>query len=190
MIRLIDPAAFRTVPWKNGGGTATDIAAAPAADGGIGWRVATAAIEKDGPFSDHIGITRIFTVVEGPGVALDFGNGAMRILGRDEPLRFAGAPAPFCRLRGGQPATAFNLMTRDGQACGDVAIRRGPAVDEPLPAADVVVLLALEGAWRLTSDGEAAVVEAGGAAVIEGAEETAASSFGRGRAAVAAIRWE
>lgn len=188
MIRLIDSSAFRAVPWKNGGGTATDIAAEPAAGGGFVWRVATAAILRDGPFSDHAGIARVFTVVEGPGVHLDFAGEATRTLDRDAPTRFAGAPAPFCRLRDRQPATAFNLMTRDGAATGEVTILRGTGMPAPLPAGETLVLLALEGGWRVTAGGETAQVRAGAAAVIEPAKTGTALAAAGARAAIAAIR--
>ena len=187
MIRILDPASFQTVPWKNGGGTATDIAVGLGADGEVDWRVGTAAILKDGPFSDYAGVTRPFTIVAGPGVHLDFEGEGTRTLDRDQPTRFAGAPAPFCRLRDGASATAFNLLTRDGAARGDVAVRRGRAAGEPVDSAAIVVLYALEVPWSLTADGETVVVEQGAAAQVEGAEAiTIASAIG-GRAAVVTI---
>ncbi len=187
MIRILDPASFQTVPWKNGGGTATDIAVGLGADGEVDWRVGTAAILKDGPFSDYAGVTRTFTIVAGPGVHLDFEGEGTRTLDRDQPTRFAGAPAPFCRLRDGASATAFNLLTRDGAARGDVAVRRGLAAEEPVPSAAVVVIYAVEEAWSLTADGETVVVDQGAAAQVEGAEAiTIASAIG-GRAAVVTI---
>lgn len=187
MIRMLDPAGFQAVPWKNGGGTATDIAVSLAADGAVAWRVGTAAIGKDGPFSDYDGVTRTFTIVEGPGVHLDFAGAGTRTLPRDQPTRFAGAPAPFCRLRAGQPATAFNLLTRDGLARGDVVICRGRGAGEPVAAAPVHVLLALEGVWSVTADGETLVVQQGAAAQVEGAQAVTVSSAPGGRAAVATI---
>jgi len=187
MIRILDPASFQTVPWKNGGGTATDIAVGLGAGGEVDWRVGTAAILRDGPFSDYEGVTRTFTIVEGPGVHLDFAGKGTRTLDRDQPTRFAGAPAPFCRLRDGASATAFNLLTRDGAATGDVAIRRGHAADEPVPSAGIVVLYALEEAWRLTADGETLVVHQGVAAQVEGAAVLTISSAIGGRAAVVTI---
>uniref|UniRef100_UPI0013D470DF HutD family protein n=1 Tax=Klebsiella pneumoniae TaxID=573 RepID=UPI0013D470DF len=63
MIRLIDPAVHRSVPWKNGGGTATDYAVEYGGDGDVAWRIGTAEILKDGPFSDYSGVTRVFTVI-------------------------------------------------------------------------------------------------------------------------------
>jgi environmental stress-induced protein Ves len=187
MIRLLDPSGFRTVPWKNGGGTATDIAVRPAADGDVAWRVGTAGILKDGPFSDYEGVTRTFSIVEGPGVHLDFAGEGTRTLDRDHPTRFAGAPAPFCRLRDGQAATAFNLLTRDGHASGDVEIRRGRAVEETIRPAAVVVLAAVEEAWSLTADDETVVVSQGWAALVEGASALSASSSVGGRAAIVTI---
>jgi environmental stress-induced protein Ves len=187
MIRMLDPAGFHTVPWKNGGGTATDIAVSLGADGEPDWRVGTAAILKDGPFSDYAGVTRTFTIVEGPGVHLDFAGEGTRTLPRDQPTRFAGAPAPFCRLRDDKPATAFNLLTRDGAASGEVAIRRGRGTEEPVAAAPVVVLFALEEAWSVTADGESVVVHQGAAVQVEGAQAVTVSSAPGGRAAVVMI---
>jgi len=190
MIRMLDPAAFQTVPWKNGGGTATDIAVGFGADGAVDWRVGTAAILKDGPFSDYEGVTRTFTIVEGPGVHLDFADEGTRTLDRDQPTRFPGAPAPFCRLRDAASATAFNLLTRDGAASGEVSIRRGHAAEEPVAAAGIVVLHALEEAWSLTADGETVVVHQGAAVQVEGAATVTVSSAIGGRAAVVTIRPE
>lgn len=185
-LRLIDPAAFVTVPWKNGGGTATDIAVAHDADGEVSWRVGTAAIQKDGPFSDYAGVTRTFTIVEGPGVHLDFAGAGTRTLGRDEPTRFAGAPAPFCRLRDGATATAFNLLTRDGSADGYVAIWVGRGVAEPIGPHDALVVLALEGSWTLTA-GETVVIAEGAAAWLEAPAGAVSLAGMGGRAAVVTI---
>ncbi|QCK88388.1 HutD family protein [Phreatobacter aquaticus] len=157
MITLIDPATHVTAPWKNGGGTATDFAVRLGPDGDVDWRIGTAAIEKDGPFSHYPDVTRVFTVVEGPGVHLDFSAEGTRTLDRDQPTRFAGAPGPFCRLRGA-PATAFNLLMRDGAFSGDVQIvTGGEGVIEPNPS-DVLAFVALEGDWQLTGEGLAPVV--------------------------------
>lgn len=188
MIRLLDPTGFKTVPWKNGGGTATDFAVQLAPDGDVAWRVGTAGILKDGPFSDYAGVARTFTIVAGPGVHLDFPGEVTRTLDRDQPTRFPGAPAPYCRLRDGQVATAFNLLTRDGFASGDVEIRRGRAVEEPVAPAPVVVLAAIEEAWSLTADGEMAVVQQGWAALVEGVGAISAASAIGGRAAIVTIR--
>jgi environmental stress-induced protein Ves len=188
MIRLIDPAAYRTVPWKNGGGTATDIAADHGDDGEVAWRIGTAAIQKDGPFSDYDGVTRVFTIVEGSGVHLDFAGEGTRTLGRDQPTRFAGAPAPFCRLRDHTSATAFNLMTKDGAFSGDVEIRLGAGGAERLAPADVVALVAIEGHWSLVIDGKETAIPQGWTALVEAGGDLAAASAAGGRAALVTLK--
>ena len=187
MIRLIDPADHKAVPWKNGGGTATDFAEELSPDGVTLWRIGTAAIVKDGPFSDYGGVTRIFTIVEGPGVHLDFEVEGTRTVARDEPTRFAGAPAPFCRLRDGTSATAFNLMTKDGAFSGDVEIRPGKGQPAPLSSSHLVVLVALEGDWRIVADGEEAAVPAGWTALLEGGRDMVAMGAPGGRAAIVTL---
>lgn len=187
MIRMLDPAGFQAVPWKNGGGTATDIAVSLAADGEVAWRVGTAAILKGGPFSDYDGVTRTFTIVEGPGVHLDFEGEGTRTLPRDQPTRFAGAPAPFCRLRDGQPATAFNLLTRDGAAHGTVRILAGGGAAETLAGSDVCVIFAVEGDWRVTSASGDMALPAGFGLLAEAEAGLAVSGAAGGRLATVAI---
>jgi uncharacterized protein len=148
MISLIDPKDHRTVPWKNGGGTASEISAGFGGDGDFTWRVATAEILADGPFSDLPGVGRVFTVIRGAGVDLDFEGEGTRSLSRDEPTRFAGAPAPYAQLRGG-PATAFTLLIRDGALAGDVEIRTGSGARTAIRASDTALIFAIEGEWRL-----------------------------------------
>lgn len=186
MIQLIDPATHVTAPWKNGGGTATDFVVRLAPDGEVAWRIGTAAIEKDGPFSHYPGVTRVFTIVEGPGVMLDFPGEGERVVDPDAPTRFAGAPGPYCRLRGA-PATAFNLLMRDGAFSGEVRIVTGGA---PVEAeGDVVALVALDGTWQVDVSG-AAPVSAGPhfTALSETAGRLRCSGPAGGRAALVVLK--
>ena len=168
MIRLIDPKDHLTVPWKNGGGTATDYAVAQAADGGVAWRIGTAEIVRDGPFSDYDGVTRVFTIIRGPGLFLDFPGEGVRRVAPDQPTRFAGAPAPFSRLDGA-PATAFNLLMRDDAFTGGVAIRRGQGHAEPVPPAGTVAVVALDGSWQIAGPAGDTRLTAGWTALIDAA---------------------
>lgn len=187
MIRQLDPASFRTVPWKNGGGTATDIAQKLGADGEPDWRVGTAAIDRDGPFSDYAGVTRTFTIIHGAGVTLDFAGEGARPVPLDVPTVFSGAPAPYCRLVDGVPATAFNLLTRDGAARGTVRILAGGGAVEALAGADIGVLFAVEGDWRVaTATGDIAL-PAGAGLLVEAGTGLAVSGAAGGRLAVVAI---
>lgn len=186
MIRLIDPATHRTVPWKNGGGTATDYAVEHDRDGDVLWRIGTAEILQDGPFSDYAGVTRVFTIIHGPGVHLDFPGEGTRTLARDQPTRFAGAPAPFSRLRGG-PATAFNLLMRNDAFQGDVAIRPGSGRSEAIEARDpagTVVIVAIDGTWSITRGAETVDLAPGWTALLAGGAGYALSARVDSRAAV------
>lgn len=181
MLELIDPARRRIVPWKNGGGVASDIVVVERADGELDWRVATARIDRDGPFSDYPGVDRVFAIIEGPGVRLDFVGDGLRDVARDQVIRFAGAPGPFARLSGA-PATAFNLMLAHGRFAGDIVIlATGGTLTVPT-GTDTIVLLTLDGSASI--DGRDVPVQwaarrdrAAGARVVA-----------QGRAAVAFIR--
>jgi hypothetical protein len=100
-------------PWRNGGGQTRELLAWPEAED---WRlrISLADIEQDGPFSAFPGITRWFTVVEGPGVVLRFGAREVMLGPGSDPVRFDGADAPGCSLIGG-PTRDLNLMVRDGE---------------------------------------------------------------------------
>lgn len=100
-------------PWRNGGGQTRELLAWP---GSGDWqlRVSLADIEQDGPFSAFPGVTRWFTVIEGEGVVLRFGDRAETLGPGSAPLRFDGGEAPSCELIGG-PTRDLNLMLRGGE---------------------------------------------------------------------------
>lgn len=107
-------------PWRNGGGATRALFAwppptahGPASAAADDWllRLSLADIGADGPFSAFPGVTRWFTVVEGPGVALDAPGLSAALAPDSAPLRFDGALAPMARLRGG-PTRDLNLMLR------------------------------------------------------------------------------
>ena len=92
MTQLIQYASLMPAPWKNGGGSTTEIAVAPPGAGfdDFDWRVSLATITQDGPFSVFPGIDRTLALVDGDGVLLDFGDERV-VLSPSEPLiEFAG----------------------------------------------------------------------------------------------------
>ena len=101
------------MPWKNGGGTTTEIAIdPPAADvgGRFRWRLSIADVERSGPFSAFPGYQRTIMVIAGHGMDLRVGDEPSRRLDRlFEPLVFSGDSAAECRLLDG-PIRDFNLM--------------------------------------------------------------------------------
>ena len=116
MTQLIQYASLRSAPWKNGGGSTTEIAIAPAGAtlDDFDWRVSLATIAQDGPFSVFPGIDRSLALVAGDGVLLDFGDERF-VLSPSEPLiEFEGEDAVHATVTG--PHTIdFNVMTRRGQ---------------------------------------------------------------------------
>ncbi|WP_317205413.1 HutD family protein [Janthinobacterium sp.] len=113
MARLITHAELRAAPWKNGGGSTTEIAASPAGAGfdDFDWRISLATIARSGPFSIFPGIDRSLALVAGEGVALTL-DGARRIaLSAANPLLwFPGEAQVHAEVAAA--TTDFNVMTR------------------------------------------------------------------------------
>lgn len=104
---------YKVMPWKNGGGSTTEIAIAPegASLDGFDWRLSMARIERDGPFSSFPGIDRTLTLLDGPRVELAV-NGDRHVLTPAVPsVRFAGEDSVAAAVPGG-PINDFNVMTR------------------------------------------------------------------------------
>ena len=112
-VRVIDASQHRTMRWKNGLGTTTEIAIDPP---GVSladrfrWRLSIASVQSSGPFSAFPGYERTIMVVEGRGMELAVGRSSPRRLDRPfEPFLFSGDAPAACRLIDG-PIRDFNLM--------------------------------------------------------------------------------
>ena len=68
-MRLIGPADYRHMPWKNGGGVTIEIAVSPSGSSldTFDWRVSMATVIEPGPFSSFPGIDRTLCVLTGNG---------------------------------------------------------------------------------------------------------------------------
>jgi environmental stress-induced protein Ves len=115
-VRLIRPAEYRRMPWKNGGGETLEIAVSPDGAGleGFDWRVSMARVTRAGPFSSFPGVDRTLAVLDGAGLRLS-------VTGR-HPVELTTASPP-CSFPADLPATAsladgpvldLNVMTRRG----------------------------------------------------------------------------
>ena len=123
MVRLLTPADYRTMPWKNGSGRTTEIAAYPSGAGldTFLWRVSLADVGCDGPFSSFPGIERTIVLLEGAGMRLHGGGRAIELTTPFAPHTFSGDVAIDCKLIAG-PVRDFNAMFRRGRARGSVTV--------------------------------------------------------------------
>ena len=113
---VLDPAAYRRTPWKNGGGVTIDIAdayrpcAVPGAWEGMIWRFGRTGFGGPrAPFSDLGGHDRIFAVVVGRGVVLETPDGEIDVRAPFHPVRFCGETPVTARLEAG-PVEVVNLI--------------------------------------------------------------------------------
>lgn len=109
---------YQTMPWKNGGGSTTELAIFPPGAGldDFVWRLSMAQVGTAGPFSHFAQIDRSLAILCGDGLVLhsDSGTSAVAGVSLDQtslPYRFAGETPIHAELCGG-PVLDLNLMTR------------------------------------------------------------------------------
>lgn len=159
-MRIIRRQDFRESRWRNGMGASWEIASCPPGTEDFGWRFATALIETDVPFSLYPDVDRIFTLIAGQGLDLDFeGRPSLAVDRLFVPHPYPCDVPTSCRLRGG-PCVALNLFTRRGRwsATADI-LSSGAEIAHDGP----ILLFALEGA----ADADGAALGEGDAAMTE-----------------------
>jgi environmental stress-induced protein Ves len=112
-VKLLRAADYKTMPWKNGMGSTTEIAISPADAtlDAFDWRVSMARVASDGPFSSFAAIDRTLLVLEGNGIDLSVAARAPVRVDRDTIHSFPGDQPTAARLVAG-PITDLNVMTR------------------------------------------------------------------------------
>ena len=147
MTRLIPYASLDPAPWKNGGGSTTEIAIWPP-DAGIDnfeWRISLATISQSGPFSIFPGIDRTLALVSGPGVMLDLNGQERVLLCEEEPVIEFDGEADVVATIGDGDTTDFNIMTR--RACCEHQLGRRvlSGLSEFSPRGDTTIMFLAEG---------------------------------------------
>ncbi|MFC5397194.1 HutD family protein [Bosea vestrisii] len=162
-MRIIRAADCLVMPWKNGGGTTTEIAVAPegASLDDFDWRISMAHVGQDGPFSSFPGIDRTLSVLTGAGITLAFGDGERVRLDRSSaPYAFAADRAVDGMLVDG-PIDDLNVMSRRGRWRHRVERLSGAG---SLTASEgLLVLVARRGDWQVNG----AALTAGDSAVLD-----------------------
>jgi environmental stress-induced protein Ves len=103
------------VPWKNGGGTTSEVAAYPEGAGfdDFGWRISIARIDRGGPFSVFPGIDRKLAMLEGRVTLTIEGQNVIALSPESPPAIFPGDVPTSAELIQ-SPASDLNVMTRRG----------------------------------------------------------------------------
>lgn len=116
MITVLKAKEHRRMPWKNGGGVTVEIAIHPenASVDNFDWRISTATVANDGPFSVFTGIDRTLSVLEGNGIVLDVEGVETTLTRETAPFAFAADASSGARLIDGT-ITDLNVMTRRGR---------------------------------------------------------------------------
>ncbi|MEB0139644.1 MULTISPECIES: HutD family protein [unclassified Undibacterium] len=101
------------MPWKNGGGSTTELAVFPAGAGldDFVWRLSRAEICRDGPFSFFPGIDRSLALLSGDGLVLQDDSTATSMRVGGAPHVFAGERAVHAHLLE-SAVVDLNIMTR------------------------------------------------------------------------------
>ncbi|MGX9144067.1 HutD/Ves family protein [Mesorhizobium sp. 128a] len=151
-MRVLRAADYRVMPWKNGGGTTTEIAVSPDGAGldDFDWRASMARVEGGGPFSGFAGVDRTLAVLEGEGIVLDIaGRPPERLTGASAPLSFPADVATQATLISG-PITDLNVMTRRGRATHTVERLLVSAPIDIRPTTATTLILPLDGEVGVT----------------------------------------
>jgi environmental stress-induced protein Ves len=146
---------YRQVSWRNGSGSARDIAVHPAGAGmseRFGWRVTLAEIDRDGPFSVYEPeIERVITLLDGAGFDLEFDAApGISLAEQHMPARFRGHWQADCRLKGAR-CIVFNILYDDRAFSSQTHIIR-PGVDQPMvfsPPGRQSILFCLNGRFEI-----------------------------------------
>ena len=110
------------VPWRNGLGVQYEIICDGSLPDDWTWRLSTADITQDVPFSSFYGVTREFCVADGNGVVLNI-NGVDHRCEPGSITKFRGDDVVAAALTDG-PMQALNLMLRDGSTARPLQIAR------------------------------------------------------------------
>ncbi|AKU96967.1 hypothetical protein AKJ09_03631 [Labilithrix luteola] len=124
-MRRLRSTDYRRMPWKNGGGTTTEIAIEPKEAGLAGerflWRVSIADVASDGPFSRFEGYDRHIMLLEGAGMTLDAGAHGRFTLAPLVPQTFSGDWDVTGTLTAGA-VRDFNLMVDRARASSTLEV--------------------------------------------------------------------
>lgn len=164
-VRRLTPSDYRRMPWRNGGGTTTEILIAPEGALASGerffYRVSIADVASDGPFSRYDGYDRHIMLLAGAGMTLDCAaHGRIELRARFEPRSFSGDWAVDGALVLGA-VRDFNLMVDRARATStlDAELLEGPRRLGCEPG-NICIVHVIEGALAGAGEGDTLVADA------------------------------
>lgn len=105
LAQLIPHQALKPTPWKNGNGITREIAIWPKdasfEQGNFTWRLSTAEVSAEGPFSTFPDMERLLTLVSGSEIVLEFPD-LRKAVKAGQVLRFNGEVEASALLPAGQ----------------------------------------------------------------------------------------
>jgi environmental stress-induced protein Ves len=155
------------MPWRNGGGTTTEIFVEPSGSGGavatapFHYRVSIADVTTDGPFSRFDGYDRHIMLLAGAGMTLDCGaHGRIDLRTPFEPHSFSGDWHVQGSLIAG-PVRDFNLIADRARASSSLGVR---TLDAPqrlsVDVGVVCIVYVIAGALADAAQGDTIVADA------------------------------
>ncbi|MEO8364013.1 MAG: HutD family protein [Ilumatobacteraceae bacterium] len=132
-------------PWRNGLGVQYEVTANGPLPDGWTWRLSTADLNQDVPFSIYEGVTREFCVAVGGGVILTL-DGVAHRCGPHSVTTFDGGSSVQAAIIEG-PTKDINLMVKHGSPPMHMSIH-----NEGESLMDVEALVALGGGAKLIVD--------------------------------------
>jgi environmental stress-induced protein Ves len=151
---------YRSMPWKNGAGSTTELAIFPpgASVDDFVWRLSRAEVKQAGAFSHFAQIDRSLAILSGEGLLLQSDseqkNGdSVSVTLASQPYQFAGELPIFADLLGGA-VLDLNLMTRR-DVCQHFMQRLGEGEHYVMAHdAQQILVYCVAGAATLTAEGD------------------------------------
>ncbi len=121
-MRIIRQVDCKMMPWRNGGGSTTEVICEPPGAAAFDWRMSVADVTLSGPFSRFEGYDRHIAVIQGKeGMQLQFSDGRMQRLEIMKPFAFSGDTDAEGLLSHG-PVRDLNLIVRRGYGRGHLTL--------------------------------------------------------------------
>lgn len=152
--RLLKPADYLVMHWKNGGGVTKQLLMEPEGanlEEGFKWRISLSEICCDGPFSFFPDCQRTTLLLEGNGCELSFSNhGGKRLEKLFDSVSFSGDWQTNMTLNHG-PCRDFNVISAKGVQHRLSILRPEPRAI--IPKAPITILFCARGSAKIAPTG-------------------------------------